>query len=66
MKKPLVSIVITCYNYADYVAESIESALNQTYKNIEIIVINDGSTDNSLDIINNCFNCIQVIYKCGV
>ena len=63
MKKPLVSIVITCYNYADYVAESIESALNQTYKNIEIIVINDGSTDNSLDIINNYKTRVKVISR---
>lgn len=48
---PLVSIVITCYNYADYVADAIESVLAQTYKNIELIVINDGSTDASGDII---------------
>lgn len=46
MYKPLVSIIIPVYNGADYVAEAIESAINQTYKNIEIIVIDDGSTDN--------------------
>lgn len=48
---PLVSIVITCYNYADYVADAIESVLAQTYKNIELIVINDGSTDESSGVI---------------
>jgi glycosyltransferase involved in cell wall biosynthesis len=47
MKKPLVSVVITCYNYADYVGDAIESVLNQTYDNIQLIVINDGSTDDS-------------------
>lgn len=46
-----VSIIIPCYNQANYIRESIESALNQTYKNIEIIIINDASTDNSSAII---------------
>ena len=44
--KPLVSIIIPVYNGANYVSEAIESAINQTYKNIEIIVVNDGSNDN--------------------
>lgn len=44
-EKPLVSIIIPVYNGADYMCEAIDSALNQTYKNIEVIVINDGSTD---------------------
>ena len=43
---PLVSIVIPVYNGTNYLREAIESALGQTYKNIEVIVINDGSTDN--------------------
>ena len=42
---PLVSIVIPVYNGANFVAEAIESALKQTYQNIEILVINDGSRD---------------------
>ena len=44
-KKPLVSIVIPLYNGSNYVEEAIKSALSQTYENIEIIVVNDGSTD---------------------
>lgn len=43
--EPLVSIVIPVYNGSNYLSEAIESALSQTYKNIEIIVVNDGSKD---------------------
>lgn len=47
--QPLVSIVTVFYNRADYVADSIKTLLNQTYQNIEIIAVDDGSTDNTLD-----------------
>ena len=53
MTIPLVSIVIPCYNGQDFVKEAIESALAQTYQNIEVIVLNDGSTDHSLDVIKS-------------
>ena len=46
MYNPLVSIVIPVYNGSNFLKESIDSALNQTYKNCEVIVINDGSEDN--------------------
>lgn len=46
-----VSIIIPCFNKGKYVEESIQSALNQTYLNTEIIVIDDASTDNSAEII---------------
>ena len=49
MKK--ISVIIPNYNYARYVSEAIESVLNQSYKNIELIVVNNGSTDNSLDVL---------------
>lgn len=50
MPQPLVSIIIPVYNSAKYLAETIQSALNQTWADIELIVINNGSTDNSLSI----------------
>lgn len=50
-KEPLVSIVIPLYNTEEYVEESIRSIINQSYKNLEIIVVDDCSTDNSLEIV---------------
>lgn len=46
MFNPKVSIIIPVYNWSNYLAEAINSALNQTYENIEVLVVNDGSTDN--------------------
>ncbi len=48
---PLVSIIIPCYNAAPWIAEAIELCLQQTYQPIEIIVVDDGSTDDSLAVI---------------
>ncbi|KRB49291.1 glycosyl transferase [Rhizobium sp. Root708] len=48
---PLVSIIITCFNYADYINQCIESALAQTYSAKEVIVVDDGSGDQSWDRI---------------
>jgi len=49
MTDPLVSVLIPCYNVENYVIEAVSSILNQTYKNIEVIAINDCSTDNTLE-----------------
>lgn len=57
----LVSVVIPVYNSEKFLKESIESIINQTYKNIEIICINDGSADNSLTILKEYANRITII-----
>ena len=60
---PMVSIVIPVYNGSNYVIEAINSALAQTYKNIEIIVVNDGSTDNTDKIVKSYGNKIRYFKK---
>ncbi len=53
MSSPLVSVIIPCFNGQEYVGEAIQSALDQTYANKEIIVVDDGSTDGSLAVIQS-------------
>ncbi|MDX2173404.1 MAG: glycosyltransferase [Bacteroidota bacterium] len=61
MINPLISIILPVYNAQDYIKESIDSILNQTYKNFEFIIINDGSTDKSEEIILS-FNDSRIKY----
>ncbi len=53
MNEKLVSVVLPAYNSSKYIEYTVSSLINQTYKNIEIIIINDGSKDNTLEIIND-------------
>ena len=65
MEGKLVSIIIPVYNVENYIKECLESVVNQTYKHIEVIVINDGSTDNSgliCDDYANQYKNINVIH----
>ena len=50
MENPLVSVIIPVYNYDRYLGEAVESVLNQTYKHLEVIVVDDGSTDRSREV----------------
>lgn len=60
---PKVSIIIPCYNDKKNIAETINSALDQTYKNIEIIIVDDGSTDGSAEFVSNYFPGIKLKTK---
>src|SRR5690349_17748203 len=60
---PLVSIIITNYNYSNFLAQAIDSALGQRYHAVEIIVVDDGSTDNSRHVINCYGKRILPIFK---
>jgi glycosyltransferase involved in cell wall biosynthesis len=62
MGKPLVSIIVPVYNTAEYVEECIQSILSQSYKNTELILVNDGSTDESGEICKKYEHLQNVIY----
>ena len=55
--EPKVSVIIPVYNAADYLRECLDSVVNQTLKEIEIICVDDGSTDSSLDILKEYVRC---------
>ncbi len=61
MKSPLVSIIISAYNAEKYVGQTIDSVLAQTYDNIEVIVVNDGSKDNTISILNSYSDKINIV-----
>lgn len=67
MNQKLVSIIITNYNYEKFITEAIESVLKQTYQHFQLIIVDDGSTDNSKKIINQYATLypakIKVIFK---
>jgi len=53
MSKPLVSIIIPAYNYAHFIVETLENILEQSYTNWECIIVDDGSTDNTHQVVHN-------------
>jgi glycosyltransferase involved in cell wall biosynthesis len=52
--QPLVSVLVPNYNYAGYIGEALQSVLEQSYSNFEIVVCDDGSTDDSVDVVERC------------
>jgi glycosyltransferase involved in cell wall biosynthesis len=60
---PKVSIIIPTYNCAEYITETLDSALKQTYKNCETIVVDDGSTDNTREVLAPFMDKIAYIYQ---
>jgi glycosyltransferase involved in cell wall biosynthesis len=62
-QSPLVSVVIINYNYSRFLREAINSALNQTYTNMEVIVVDDGSTDDSREIIASYGSRVIPVFK---
>ena len=61
--KPLVSVIVPCYNYAKYIEDCIGSIMNQTYDNLELIVVNDGSVDDSEQVIKELQKRYDFIYE---
>jgi glycosyltransferase involved in cell wall biosynthesis len=60
---PLVSIVIDNYNYGRFIATAIRSALGQTYERVEVVVVDDGSTDDSRSVIDGFGDRVRKIYR---
>jgi glycosyltransferase involved in cell wall biosynthesis len=63
IKNPKVTVLINNYNYGRYLDKAIESALQQTYKNTEILVVDDGSTDNSPEVMKRYGKFITPVFK---
>jgi len=61
MESPLVSIICLCYNHSKFVVEAIDSVLVQTYANVELIIVDDASDDNSVININECIKGLPEI-----
>ncbi|MGM9748202.1 MAG: glycosyltransferase family 2 protein, partial [Candidatus Cryptobacteroides sp.] len=61
--RPEVSVIIPVYNTQDYVAEAVRSVLDQSLGNVEVIAVDDGSTDGSLDVLKSFGDSIRIFSK---
>jgi glycosyltransferase involved in cell wall biosynthesis len=60
---PKISVILTAFNSEDFIRRSIDSVLNQTYKNYELIVVNDGSMDKTEEIVSTIYPDVKLIKK---
>lgn len=63
MKKKKVSILVAAYNVEKTISQAVQSILKQTYDNMEILVVNDGSTDNTTEILKKFTDKVLIINK---
>jgi glycosyltransferase involved in cell wall biosynthesis len=61
---PAVSVVVATYNYGHYLPEALESAFDQTLKDLEVVVVDDGSTDNTGEVIDRYRSRGRLVYRC--
>lgn len=62
MKNDLITVIIPAYNAQDFIRKSLESVFNQSYKNLDIIVVNDGSSDKTCEIVEE-YNNVRLLHK---
>lgn len=60
---PNISVLLTLYNVEDFIQESLQSVLDQSYDNYELLIVNDGSTDNTIDIVEDMLKHNDLKYK---
>ena len=60
---PLISVILPCYNASDTIVQSVKSVLNQTYTHLQLIVVDDGSTDNSYSLVTSINDKRLVVYR---
>ncbi len=66
LDKPKVSVVIPNFNYAIYLKQCLQSVMNQTYSNLEIILVDDGSTDNSVEVASQFGDRLKIISQANL